>query len=167
MQLDHQPNNCMHRSLLPLHSPIDPIDSNTHTVDPTSPEPHMDYTVDEPPEQAAAGPLSDCDSLERMRRSYIASLDASIDLLVRNSIAFSPGMFGAGTALAAQPSAFTALSSIALPAMTGGPATVQHHWHKPQPNAAAQHANQRDTTTSSGSSRSAQFTIENLIRKDR
>lgn len=143
--------------MLSLHSPVE-HDSNTNTVDQPSPEPTVDYAADEPP--GAAVSASECDPLECMRRTYMASLDASIDLLVRNTIAFPPAMFGSAGAAAtsaAQPSAFTALGGTALPPMS---ATVQHHWHKPQPHVGVQQA------ASPGSSRSAQFTIENLIRKD-
>lgn len=128
----------------------------------------------------------DDDPLERMRQSYLASLDASIELLVRNRIPYPTGMFA--SAQQSPPSSSTFASSFLPPASSpfhqSLPPTHQRqhhrHWHKPSQfneDYPASEANAdtkpivdvppTSSSSSGGSSlRSTQFTIENLIRKD-
>lgn len=96
-------------------------------------------------------PNNDHDHLERVRQSYLASLDASIDLLVRNSIAFPSniGFVGACTSPSLNVATLSAFSTSAPPFHSESQSSQLHHphtqlqqetqhqnhyWHRPQIN---------------------------------
>lgn len=97
----------------------------------------------------------DVDDIDRLRKSYIASLDASIDLLMRNSI---------GSNLPAM-SALIGLPQHLAPqrhsATTTSPSGM-FHWYQPP----TSEADKPDVPIAPTNTRSTQFTIENIIRKE-
>lgn len=112
----------------------------------------LDLTVDELDSREEA------DEMERLRMNYMASLDASIDLLMRNSLCSGlPGMSAMLTPNNVLPSTHstTTISNGLL------------HWYQPptlESHTAEVKAVPHNSNTTS--TRSSQFTIEHIMRKE-
>lgn len=92
------------------------------------------------------------DDIDQLRKNYFATLDASIDLLVRNSLCS-----GLGSSVQAIP--MHSYLGAKIPAIT--------NWYKPEIISTLEHVSNEPTNTDKiHSAKSSQFTIENLIKKE-